>query len=67
MEEKEFSDSDRARLQALATEQEHEEWLKRRRTKIMERITAFTGGKVGPSDHYEAARIFAAGRTREAA
>ena len=51
---KEFSDSDRARLQEIASEQEHEEWLRQRRSLILGKIknAALWVGAVGAAVTY---------------
>lgn len=51
---KEFSDSDRARLQELAHEQEHQEWLKQRRAMILGKVknAALWVGAVGAAVNY---------------
>jgi hypothetical protein len=53
-ENKDFSDSDRARLQHIASEQEHQEWLKRRRRLMLGKIknAALWVGAVGAAASY---------------
>ena len=51
---KQLSDSDLARLEELANEKEHEEWLRERRAKILESIkrAALWVGAVGAAVTY---------------